>query len=149
MNPIGFIEIVSSPDLLPAKHSDGSSPYAVDRVEALRMSTISFSSPPHRVLISGASKRRPEPSLSWTGYGTPAKPVRTWTSGPAHICRCARRGQEFRHCERGATLRLPGRAPGATYYLGLMLSCSRLKWRPLVHTRRAIVFGNAATTAGA
>jgi hypothetical protein len=33
MNPIGFIEIVSSPDLLHAERSDGDSPYAVDKVE--------------------------------------------------------------------------------------------------------------------
>jgi predicted nucleotidyltransferase component of viral defense system len=95
--------------LLHAERSDGSGhrTYGVDKIQALRVTTIPFK-PRHPIEFSSQGPlHAPIQSRTPLGWGTGLwqSSTRTRTSGPGHIYQCTRCGKEFSHRKRDATLR--------------------------------------------
>lgn len=93
--------------LLHAERADGSGhrTYGVDKIAALRVTTIPFR-PRHAIEFSAQGPlRAPVQSRSSAGFRIGPAASRGPRAVPIHAYRCIRCGKEFRHRRRDATLR--------------------------------------------
>jgi len=93
--------------LLHAERADGSGhrTYGVDKIAALRVTTIPFR-PRHPIEFSAQGPlRAPVQSRSAARSRIRPAPTRGRRAVPVHVYRCIRCGKEFRHSRRDATLR--------------------------------------------